>query len=50
MHNIKILVILEPMVNATKIEFFRRKLGYEVLLAIAIKKYGCFGRMKFPVK
>ncbi|EOY26489.1 Uncharacterized protein TCM_028259 [Theobroma cacao] len=41
-HKIMLLVVLEPMVEETKAEFFRRKLGYEKVITNNSKKIWIF--------
>ncbi|EOY14356.1 Uncharacterized protein TCM_033752 [Theobroma cacao] len=42
MHRIKILAILEPMVDISKAEFFRRKLGFEKVIVNSSQKIWLF--------
>ncbi|EOY34748.1 Uncharacterized protein TCM_042328 [Theobroma cacao] len=42
MHKIKILAILEPMVDISKAEFFRRKLGFEKVIVNSSQKIWLF--------
>lgn len=42
MHNIKLMVILEPMVNVNKAEYVRRRLGFETVISNVSQKIWIF--------
>lgn len=50
MHQIKLLVVLETMVNISNMEYVRRRLGFDIVINNSSDKIWLFALLKFVVK